>query len=347
MIKNNFPTLAVGVAIGGALVFLVTSMGGCGKKGDDVVAVVNGQKITKEEFYKYMELKPDVRVRTANGPASLPIDGYLGFQALQDLIAQKATLQLAIDKKMEPSGADINAEIEFQKKVRPGFLTQLTDRGLTLEMIKQNIKIDLIQERLLTEGITVKMSQVEQYIKDHPKEFIEAERADLEWILVSDMPTRQKVDQDLTTLQFSQVAVKYSKAPNAKQLSGKLVDGNTGQAPAISALPKDIADAVKKTGEGTSTGWITLADGWARIKVIKRIPARPVTLDDTRKEFLRRAMARDQGSAQRDINKTILQKLRDSDIKVELPSYQDDWKKAFEQFKVENKLEDLTGSRGQ
>jgi parvulin-like peptidyl-prolyl isomerase len=345
MIKQNFPTLATGIAIGGALVFLVTSVGGCGKKGDLVVATVNGQSITKEEFFKYMELKPDVRVRTSNGATSLPVDGYIGFQALQDLIAQKATLQLAIDKKMEPSQKDITDEIEFQKKMRPGFMSSLMERGLTLEMIKQNVKIDLIQERLVTEGITVKMSDVEKYIKDHPKEFIEAEKADLEWILVADMPTRQKVDQDLATLQFSQVAIKYSKDPRAKQLSGKLVDSNTGQAPAIAGLPKDIGENVKKTTEGGTTGWITLVDGWARIKVIKHIPARPVTLDDNRKEFLRRAMAQDKGRMAHDLNRTILQKLRDSDVKVEVESYKEDWKKAFEQFKRENKLEDMTGSR--
>lgn len=346
MIKHNFSTLAVGAAIGGALVFLLTSVGGCGKK-DDVVAVVNGQSITKEEFYKYMELKPDVRVQTSNGATSLPVDGYLGFQALQDLIAQKATLQLAIDKKLEPTAQDITAEIEFQKKMRPGFMTQLKERGLSNDMIKQNIKIDLIQERLITEGIEVKMPEVEKYIKDHPKEFIEPQRADLEWILVSDMPTRTKVDQDLTTLQFSQVAIKYSRAPGAKQFSGKLIDQKTGQAPAVAGLPKDIGDKVKSTQEGATTGWITLADGWAKIKVIKHIPARPVTLDDTRKEFLRRAMARDKGSMARDINKLILQKLRDSEVKVEMEAYVEDWKKAFDQFKLENKLEDLTGSRGQ
>ncbi|MFQ3669775.1 MAG: SurA N-terminal domain-containing protein, partial [Fimbriimonadaceae bacterium] len=71
------------------------TVAGCGGKSEDVVAVVNGERITTSQFYDYLERKPTVRVQTDNGPVELPVADTIAFQAIQDLIARRLILQLA------------------------------------------------------------------------------------------------------------------------------------------------------------------------------------------------------------------------------------------------------------
>lgn len=343
-LKSNLPTLGLGAVLGGIVVFTATSTAGCGKGGDSV-ATVNGQAITKEEFQKYLELKPQVRVRTANGPASLPVDGMIGLQAMQDLVAQQVTLQLAIDKKMEPTDADIKQELDFREKLRKNFLASLTESGLSLPMIRKSIKIDLIQERLLTEGIKVSDEEVTKFISENKKLFVEPARAELYWILVYDEPTRKKVDDSLQTLNFQQVAVRYSKAPNAKEENGRLIDANSKANPTIDGFAPDIRSKIVATQEGGVTDWIRVQSGYAKFLVKQKFAQIAKTPTPTEREAIRRDLAKNKGASARNIDNMILEKLLKSDIKIQLPAYTDDWTKVMEQYKEEGKLQSITGAR--
>lgn len=321
-------------------------MVGCGNKGGGTIATVNGEGISTTDYYAYLELKPDARVITESGPATLAVEGTLGFQALQDLISQQLTLQLGRDKKVFPTDADIQKEITFQKELKKDFMLQLTSRGMTLDMIRKSLAVDLIQERLITKGITITDADVEKYIKGNPDEFIEPERVELYWVLVKNSKIQNQVDQELAQGQdFSRIAAKYSEAPNAKQLNGRLIDQRTGQAPRLDGLPPQFKDMIRKMKAGEISDWVRFVDGNAKFFVEKKIASRPVAMDDTKKEYLRRILAKRKGSAARDINKEIMGKLKDSDIKIQKSSYQEPWKRALEQFKVENSLESQVGTR--
>lgn len=334
-------------AVGGfAACWLMVGMSGCGK-GSDVIAVVNGEAITVEDYYKYLEFKPDVRVVTDSGVASLPPEGTLGFQALQDLIGQRVTMQLAQDKKIYPTEADINKELEFKKKLNPNYLNGLSQRGYTFEMIRQSLTLDLIRERLLTQNIKVTTADVDAYVKANPKEFIEPKRAEISWVLVQDAQTKKRVDQELAGGQsFTQVALRYSASPDAKANNARLIDKNTGGPPAVSALPRNVQEAIANFKGGETTDWIPLVDGYAKFYVSKVMPERPIVMDDTKKEFLRRLLAQKKGSEARDINRQVLLKLKDSKVEVRKTAFQKPWEDAYRRFMVENKLEGITGSRG-
>lgn len=339
--KNHLPTLGLGAVIGGLFVFFGTSSMGCGKS-NEVVAVVNGEAIDMKEFIKYMELKPQVRVQTANGTANLPVDGFLGLQALQDMVAQQVTLQLAKDKGIEPTAKDIADEIAFREKLQKNFLLTLTDRGLTLPMIRKSIKIDLIQERLLTEGIKVTDDQVKKFIADNKDRFVDPERGETYWILVYDQPTMKKVDESLKGLTFSQVANRYSKDPRAKEYNGRVYDANTGRDPSLASLPGEV----QKLPEGGTTGWIKVNNGWAKFNVKKKIPAKALVPNEAQREAIKRELAKNMGASARNIDNAILEKMVKSDIKIEVQSYTEPWKKVIARLKEEGNIQDLTGSRG-
>ena len=345
----NKQTIGVGIgAVGGFVAcWLVLGMAGCGK-GGDVLAVVNGESITVEDYYKYLEFKPDVRVVTQSGVATLPPEGTLGFQALQDLIGQRVTMQLAKDKKIFPTDGEVTQELEFKKKLNPNFLASLTGRGYTFDMIRHSITLDLIRERLLSSGIKITSADVDKYVKDNPTEFLEPERVDISYILVQDKPTQAKVNQELAAGQsFTQVALRYSAAPDVKTTNGKLVDKSNGGPPAVDSLPVNVQTAIKSFKGGETTDWIALVDGYAKFYVSKRTPERAIVMDDAKKEFLRRLLAQRKGAEARDINRQVFAKLKDSKVDVQRTSFKEPWKEAYRRFMVENKLEAITGTRGQ
>lgn len=345
-LKTHNTSLMIGAIAGFATCALVFGVAGCGK-GEEVIAVINGEPITEKEYYSYLEYKPEVRVQTANGVASLTTDGILGFQAMQDLIAQKTTMQLARDMKLYPTDEEINRELEFRKKLNANFLPQLTGRGLTLEMIRKSLTLDLIQEKILTKDIKVTIADADKYVKDNPKEFIDPARAELSFIKVSDQRTRATVDRELSSGQsFTQVALRYSEAPEAKRTNGKLLDATTGQPPAVESLPADVQKAIANFSGGETTDWIRFVDGWGKFYVHKKTPAKPITLDDTKKEYLRRMIAKNKGAQGKDLNRQVLTKLKDSKVDVQRTAYKDLWANAYKRFMLENKLEGLTGSRG-
>jgi parvulin-like peptidyl-prolyl isomerase len=344
-LKTHNTSLMIGAIAGFAACGLIFGVSGCGK-GADVIAVINGEPITEKEYYSYLEFKPEVRVATANGVASLRTAEVLGFQAMQDLIAQKVTMQLAKDNKIYPTEDEINKELEFLKKLNPNFLTQRTAMGLTFDMIRQSITLDLIQEKMLTKDVTVTLAEAEKYVKDNPKEFIDPARVDLSYIKVSDERTKTQVDRELSSgTSFTQVAVNYSEAPDAKSTNGKLIDRLSGGAPKTSDLPAEVQKAIANFQGGETTDWIRFVDGWGKFYVHKKTAEKPITMDDTKKEALRRQLAKIKGAQGKDINRQVLTKLKDSKVDVNKTAFQEMWKAAYKRFMAENKLEGLTGSR--
>lgn len=338
--KNQLPALALGVVLGGFGVVMATSSVGCGK-GNETALIVNGEAIGMDEFMKYMELKPQVRVQTQNGPANLPVADFLGLQVVQDLVAQQVTLQLAQDKKITPTDMEIQKELDFKDKLQKNFLLSLTDRGLTLPMIRKSIKIDLIQERLLTEGITISDADVNKFISDNKDRFVEPARGEVYWILVYDLPTQKKVDESLKGLNFPQVASRYSKDPRAKDLNGRIYDANTGMDPALAGLPAEVASVP----EGGTTGWIRVPQGYAKFQVKKKLAEKAIVPNETQRQAIKRELAKNRGAAARNIDQMILAKLVKSDIKIQLPNYDEPWKKVIAQYKEQGNISDLTGGK--
>lgn len=344
-LKTHNTSLLIGAIAGFATCALVFGVAGCGK-GEAVIAVINGEPITEKEYYSYLEFKPEVRVRTANGTAALPVDGIMGFQAMQDLIAQKTTMQLARDMNLYPTDDEITKELEFKKKLDPTFLQALTGRGLTLEMIRKSLTLDLIQEKILTKDVKFSTADAEKFIKENPKEFVEPARVEISIIKVSDERTRKTVDRELSSGQsFTQVALRYSDAPNAKQTNGKILT-DRNQNPTVESLSMDVQKAIANSSGGDTTDWIRTIDGYAKFYIHKKIAAKPIVMDEVKTEALRRLLAKQKGQQGKDLNRQVLTKLKDSKVDVQRSGFKDLWAAAYKQFMLENKLEGLTGSRG-
>ena len=89
-----------------------------GASGD--LAVVNGEAIPMDEYYRYLERKPAVQVvAPQNGQlqagqiAEMPTAAPLGFQAMRDLINRRILIDVARDEKVMPTEADVATELQF------------------------------------------------------------------------------------------------------------------------------------------------------------------------------------------------------------------------------------------
>lgn len=327
-----------------AAAFLIGSFG-C-NRGGGTLATVNGEAVPMDEFTTFLQTKPEVRVITENGSATLPVDGTLGFQALQDMIGQRILLKIAKQEGVEPKADDVQKEIEFQRQLRPNFMASLTQRGLTLEQIKRGITIDLAKERLVTKGITISDKEVDAYIKGHPSEFIDPARAEMLWVFVKTEKGRKQVDKDLGSGQsFSTVAMRYSEYPGARSNAGKFRDPS-GNSPAISALPPALQAEVKRTPEQRSTGWMKLLDGWAKFYIERKTENKSIAVTPQMRQAYKRRLALERGSKTRDLQKQILGALKEAKIEIQPKAYRDAWKQAFDKFVQQDKADVPRGTSG-
>ena len=329
-------------------------LAGCGNGGGGTVAKVDGSPITMDEYRQAMEFRSAVQVRVPEGlvlgilqaaqadqlgnvvnqVVPMEVAGSVGFQALQDLVNQEVLFLLAKEENIQVTTEDIEAEIKFQRELDPNFLQRYQNMGMNMGMIRERVRISLVEERLLTKGITVTMDEVDRFIADNPQQFTEPANAQLRWILV---PTadRARVDAELATGQdFSVVARQFSRAPNAVQLEGRYTPGPVP----IAQLPQEIRPRVVAAQAGAVTDWIPDGQGnIAKFLIEQKSPERKVELTEPRRKLLQRAIARDKGARAKDLGQRLADKrnqlIKDAKIVVEYDALEEQWKNFEEAVK--------------
>lgn len=323
---------ALSLSIAAACMALVSGCGSSSSGGGGAVVTINGENVSQEQMARYLARKPTVRVVTDSGIAVAQVAETLEFQALQDMIAQRAMLQLAQDEGVAPTQAQVEQEIQFRKKINPNFLKELTAAGFTFDMIKENLSVELARENLLTKGITVTAEEADQYIKANPQQFMDPASADLLWVFVKTKTAQGIVDREIASGQsFQSIAIRYSEFPNAREVGGRFPER------VIDKMRPELKKLVVGTAVGKLTDWLQLSDGFAKFYVEKKSPAKPMEMDEVKKELVRRSMARQRGEQGSDLDRRILDKIKASTISVTDKVLKDAWKKAFDRLQQEGK----------
>lgn len=323
-------TILLGIAASVAAAFVA----GCGRGGSGNLATVNGETISADDFHKYLETKNTVTVSTGSGVVEAQVAGSLAFQALKDLVARKMLLQLAKDEGVAPTDQDVLAELEVRKKINPNYIKIATSNGVSIQRLKDEILVSLAREKLLTKGITVTKEEVDKFIADNPKSFEEPATVDMLLLFVKTDAGKAAADKELQSgLPFSTVAPRLSEYPNARQNLARFPATEADGTTQIRKLPQPIQDKVNTTEELKATDWIKLDDGWAKLYIQKKTPAKPINMDETRKDLVRRQLAQERGQQAMDLNKRISDKLKSSDIKIDDPTLKDPWERAMEELK--------------
>lgn len=332
---KKFISFSLAVVAAAALV-------GCGPQGEKGVATVNGEQITESEYRNFMALKNTVRVLDGNGQeVAARVAARLDFQVLQDVVQRQVVMQMAKDANVYPDDAAIIQEIEYRKKQNPNYVKQLNMNGINFDTIKSMIAYELAEERLITQGVTVSGDEAKQFIKDNPQNFTDPATADLLYVLVGTDAKKAEVDKMIASGQsFSLIATQMSDDPNTKRNGAKFPNRNLDQ------YPPDMKAQVQKTSPGNLTGWVRFPEGWARFFVERKAPANLRTLTPEQEESVRRQLAIQRGRQATDIEKKLMEKLTDSQIKVNESSLAEMWKTYMERVKENAAAAAPTGATG-
>ena len=160
----------------------------------EVLATSKVGEVTKEELYQ--EMKTSV-----------------GKQALQVLLIEKV-----LDSEFEVSDKEINAQFDSEKEqMGEGFDQYLAQQGQTEESYKKYIKLNLLQEKALTEGVEVTDEEVKKQYENMKTEL------NARHVLVADEETAKEVKSKLDGgADFAAVAKEYSTEPAAQESGGEL-----------------------------------------------------------------------------------------------------------------------------
>ncbi len=282
------------------------ALSGCGGGDKGSVVTVDGEGVTFDEFHQYLTTKRTVRVVVQNQVVEVPVAETLAFQALQELATQKLVMHMAADEGLMPTEKEVEAEIEFKKKINPRFLTDLKASGYTMGQIRSEVAYGLCEERLLTRGIKVEMSEVDKMIKENPEQFTDPATVSVYQILVLSESQKQQVDRELGGSQpFKTVATKFTQDPQGPRKQY-----------AIARLEEPIKSALAGKPVSYVTPWLTVGTSQVKFFIDEITQAKPIDMTDERREMLRRQVALSYGRQANDLAEQVADRLRGSDVRV-------------------------------
>ena len=293
----------VGVALAAVL-----ALAGCRSKetGADIMATVNGKKITREDVEKYYKNQTAGSNQQLTGEQAT----ILRLNILKGLIEDEIMLQraqklglLATDEEVDSKLAEIKApytQEEFDKRLK--------ERSITVDDFKRELRRSLTVDKVLNKEIKSKISisdaDVSKYYNEHKAEFNLIEpQYHLAQITVFNQPTpdasgenkatndaeaRKKIQTILNRLEsgedFGSVAMRYSEDPNT---SGN--GGDVGFIPE-SSINRDpqAKEFLSKLKSGQMSGVLPVFDathkvmGYRIVKLVAKEPAGQRDLSDPR-----------------------------------------------------------------
>ena len=301
-----------------ALAGLLFSLGCSSKQqGEDVMATVNGRKITRTEVQKYY----DNQVADAPQKPSLEQADTLRLNILRELIDNEILMQRAEKLGLLATDEEVNAKLTEIKApfTQEQFDQRLKDRHITLDDFKRDLRRSITIDKVLNKEVTSKINisddDITNYYNQHKAEFNLIEpQYHLAQILVTTQPNpqvknmkaqneaeaRKKIQMIANRLDsgedFATVAMTYSEQPDTAQNGGDL-----GFIPE-SSLKTDKAtfDIVSKLKPGQYSVVMPVGDpnthqiiGFRIVKMISKEAAGQRELKDPRVQQAIREQLRD------------------------------------------------------
>ena len=310
--------LALVLVLGAAAALLLPAIGCSGKQeGSDVMAKVNGRKISRSEVDKYYN---NQTAEAPQQPSAEQADS-LRLSILKQLIDNEMLMQRAEKLGLLATDDEINSKLAEIKAPfsQEDFDKRLKDRGITLDDFKRDLRRSLTIEKVLNKEITSKINisdeDITNYYNQHKAEFNFIEpQYHLAQILVTTQPNpqvknmkaqneadaRKKIQMIANRLDsgedFASVAMAYSEQPETSQNGGDL-----GFIPDSSLKTDRIAyDAVNKLKPGQYTAVLVVADpnshqiyGYRVVKLLSKEVSGQRELKDPRVQQAIREQLRD------------------------------------------------------
>jgi parvulin-like peptidyl-prolyl isomerase len=249
---------------------------GCGSAkpsvGANDVAVVDDQKVSKEQFDKLLDR---ARENYRRNKQEWPLAGtqqYVALrrQAMQFLVQRIQFEQKAKDLGLKITAADIETQltkIKVQYFGKDGkcdaacerkYQAEIKKQGVTDEQVREDVRASVVQNKLyeeVTSDVQVTTAEIEDHYKKNKQQYIVPASRDLRHILVKKRALANQLYQQATPSNFASLAKKHSTDPSSKDQGGKYPASKGRQVPefdkvAFSLRTGEISRPVK-----TTYGW--------------------------------------------------------------------------------------------
>lgn len=254
--KGKLTALIAIVLIFGALA------GACSNAGDEeVVAMVNDVKITKDEFYDYLVEQN-------------------GEEVLEALILEKM-LDLEVEaNNIEVTEEEIDAEYAEMAEAyggEEGLQSTLQMYGYTEDSIRKNLKLNLSIEKLMEPLITVSDEEIALYFAENKEDFDVSEQVKASHILVA---TKEEANDILEKLNsgesFEDLAKEFSLDTSNAGNGGDL--GYFGKG----AMVQPFEEVAFRLAVGEVSEPVETTFGFHIIKIFDKKAAEEATLDGSK-----------------------------------------------------------------
>lgn len=277
------------------------------------VAVVNGEEIKGGEYYRRMEFLPGVGKRIGNAIA----EASPGFLTIDTLINERLMFQLAKEKNIVISDAEVQSEIQKRQSDNPTFMQNWLANGRTQQELANLIRVEIVQFKLQTNGVTITDQEVEKFYKDNPTRFTTLKAVQIRVIAVDSEELKQKVDTALaSSRKFPEVAQEFSIDLTKAQ------GGALGR-PVLSLLPTPVQNAIAAIKIGQATDWVQTENVWVKFLLEDVIPERLLPMTDTLKTQVRRQLMIDKGSVRNDLQKQMSEMRKRATIDIREKQFAD------------------------
>jgi len=154
---------------------------------------VNGEEVKGADYYRRMEFLPGVGKRMGAGFTEVPP----GLLTIDQMVTDLLILQLAKEKGVYPSDIEVTAEMADRNRDNPDLLDIWKNSGRTEDELKNTIRIEMAQFKIVTFGITVTDQEIDRIYKERASEFLIPKQYKLSVVVVVSVADKAAVEEDL------------------------------------------------------------------------------------------------------------------------------------------------------
>jgi len=295
--RGNLLFLGLAFVLGGLLAFAGLSLTSASHDGD-VVALVNGEPISREEFFERLE-------------------EAAGEQILDQIIMEKAIAQAEGRLGVTVSEEEVQSELDAIKQnfaSEEAFEAELSRYNLTLDRLLYEIRLNLILTKLSRKDVTVSEEEIAQFFEANKELLHTPARIRVRHILVE---TEDDAKEILAQLKAGADFAELAKAKSLDTASGAQ-GGEIGFIDEDSPIVEEFKKAAFNLEVGKLSEPVESQFGWHIIRVDERKEAVEATLENSRERI--EAYLIDQKA--RPVHEVVSELRSNAKVEVNWPRYQ-------------------------